>query len=270
MSTNSWQNLPQEPRWTKQRVRWICLRSCLFFLIVIAVALMVTLWKSKVQTQPLQQLSFSTDGILTEAWFVDHIRIPWQKELLSIDLEKLQKHILQISQIRTCEIQREFPNTLQIALIERQPYAKVAIAYKGQRKLLLVDESGKLFNPINYKKDFIRQLPSLAEIPNNLFSKGRIVGFPAISELLTFLKNNAPDVLQHAQYISLKHFDPYLEKKWQVVDIRLRAKFTIQFPLQAMEEGLKKLKAILRSLSNQQRKSLKKINVALTHPTIEV
>ena len=270
MSTNSWQDLPQEPRWTKQRFRLLCLRCCLLFLLMVVGAFAVTLWKSKIQTQPLQQLIFSTDGILTEAWFVDHMHIPWQKELLSIDLEKLQKNILQFSQIKTCEIQRLFPNALKISLIERKPCAKVAIAYKGQRKLFLVDETGKLFKSINYKKTFIRQLPVLSDIPANLFSKGHIAGFSAVSELLTFLKSNAPDLLQHAQYISLKHFDPYLEKKWQVVDIRLRAKFTIQFPLQSMDEGLKKLKAILRSLSSQQRRSLKKINVALTHPTIEL
>lgn len=270
MSSNSWQNLPQEPRWTQQRLRWLCLRCCLFFLLIISGALAITLWKSRIQTQPLQQLHFSTDGTLTESWFVKHVRIPWRKGLLSIDLEKLQKSILQFSQIKTCEIQRQFPNALKISLIERKPCAKIAIVYKSQRRLFFVDESGKLFKPINHKKDFVRQLPTLAMISTNLFSKGSIVGFSAISELLDFLKNNAPDLLQHAQYISLKHFDPCLEKKWQVVDIRLRAKFTIQFPLQSMEEALKKLKAILRSLSHQQRKSLKKINVALTHPTIEV
>ena len=145
----------------------------------------------------------------------------------------------------------------------------MAVALKGQRKFFLIDETGNLFNPINYKKDFIRQLPTLAGIPSNLFSKGGIVGFSAVSGLLSFLKSNAPDLLQHAQYISLKHFDPYLESKWQVVDICLRTKFTIQFPLQSMDDGLKKLKAILRSLSSKQRKSIKKINVALTHPTIE-
>ena len=269
MSTNSWQNLPQEPRWTKQRLRVFGLRCCLIFLLIIVGVLGITLWKSKIQTQPLQQLVFLTDGILTETWFVEHIQIPWQKELLSVDLESLQKNILQFSQIKSCEIQRQFPNALKIALIERKPCAKVALAIKGQRKLFLADEAGKLFKPIHYKKDFIRQLPTLAGISQNLFSKGRIEGFFAVSTLLTFLKANAPDLLQHAQYISLKHFDPYLEKKWQIVDICLRAKFTIQFPLQSMEEGLKKLKAILRSLSHRQRKSLKKINVALTHPTIE-
>ena len=91
MSTNSWQDLPQEPRWTKQRFRLLCLRCCLLFLLMVVGAFAVTLWKSKIQTQPLQQLIFSTYGILTEAWFVDHMHIPWQKELLSIDLEKLQK-----------------------------------------------------------------------------------------------------------------------------------------------------------------------------------
>lgn len=269
MSTNSWQNLPQEPRWTKQRVRALCIRCGLGFLLLVAGAFAVTLWQSRVQTQPLQQLSYATDGVLTEAWFMEHISVPWQKDLLSIDLEKLQKNILQFSQIKSAEIQRQFPNALKISLIERKPFAKLWVMFKGQRKLFLVDENGKLFNPINYKKAFVRQIPTLAGIPSNLFSKGNIVGFSAVSELLNFLKNNAPDILQHAQYISLKHFDPYLEKKWQVVDIRLQAKFTLQFPLHDVDDGLKKLKAILRSLSPQQRKSLKKINVALTHPTIE-
>lgn len=269
MSTNSWQNLPQEPRWTKQRVRLFCLRCCFVLLLIVAGAFAITLWQSRIQTQPLQQLSYATDGALTEAWFMEHVSVPWQKDLLSIDLKKLQKNILQFSQIKSAEIQRQFPNALKISLIERKPCAKLLIAYKGQRKLFLVDESGKLFKPINYKKAFVRQIPTLADIPSNLFSKGNIVGFLAVSELINFLKNNAPDLLQHAQCISLKHFDPYLEQKWQVVDIRLQAKFTLQFPLHDMDDGLKKLKTILRSLSPQQRKSLKKINVALTHPTIE-
>ena len=269
MSTHSWQNLPQEPRWTKQRLRMLCIRCCFFLLLVLAGIFVITTWSLKVQTQPLQHLLYTTDGVLTETWFVQHIHIPWGKDLLSIELEKIQKNLLQFSQIKTTEIQRQFPDTLKISLVERKPCAKVVIALKGRKKLFFVDETGRLFNPINYKKDFIRQLPTLAGITTNLFSKGSITGFSTVSEILTFLNGNAPDLLQHAQYVSLKHFDPYLEKKWQVVDIHLRAKFVIQFPLYNMDDGLKKLKAILRSLSVQQRKSLKKINVALTHPTIE-
>lgn len=269
MGTNSWQNLPQEPRWTKQRIRTLFFRCFFPCLIIVIIAIAGTLWKPGDRTQPLKKLIYTTDGVLTESWFVEHIAIPWQRELLSIDLENLQKCALQFSQIKTTEIQRQFPNTLKISIIERKPCAKIAAVVKGQRKLLFVDESGHLFKPICYKKDVVHQLPTLTDIPANLFSKGNITGFAAISKLLIFLKNNAPDLLQHTQYISLKHFDPFLEKKWQIVDIRLQARFTLQFPIHAMSDGLKKLKAILRSLSNQQRESLKKINVALTHPVIE-
>ena len=139
MSTNSWQNLPQEPRWTKQRVRTLSLRCCFTLLLIVVGSLAIILWQPQVQTQPLQQLSYATDGVLTEAWFMEHIPVPWQKDLLSIDLEKLQRSILQFSQIKSAEIQRQFPNALKISLIERKPCAKLLIAYKGQRKLFLVE-----------------------------------------------------------------------------------------------------------------------------------
>lgn len=269
MSTNSWKNLPQEPRWTKQRILGVLLRCFLCLLGAGIILFLSLLWKTKEQTQPLQKLLYTTDGLLTETWFVEHVAVPWNQALLSVDLEKLQKCILQFSQIQNVEIQRQFPNTLKIALVERKPCAKIGIKFKGQRKLLLVDSAGYLFNPLCYKKNIIQQLPTLADIQTSLFVKNAIVGFSAISELLNFLQHNAPDILQHTRYISLKHFDPLLEKKWQTVDLKLQARFIIQFPLYSMADGLKKLKAIMHALTPQQRKSLKKINVALTHPTIE-
>ena len=74
----------------------------------------------------------------------------------------------------------------------------------------------------------------------------------------------------HLRCISLQNFDPFLQNQWHCVDLEIRNAFTIVFPLTSPDVALRKLKSILKALSKNQRDALKKINVALTAPTIEL
>ena len=144
------------------------------------------------------------------------------------------------------------------------------ISKNGKKSLMLVSKEGFIFSPYGYKKEMIRLFPTISNIPTKLIVKNEIIGFSMVCKLIKFLKENAKDLLLNLHCISLEHFDPFLQSYWRFVDLKFSNSFTIVFPLESLDNALRNLKSILRSLSKNQRNSLKKINVALTAPTIEL
>lgn len=270
MSLNSWRSLPQEPRWNKQKFQRIGLRLLAFFSLVGVFCAIGFFFHPHGQTQPFKNLKFSTNGVLTETWLKSHLSMPWGKDLLSINLEKLQTRILKYPQIEEVDIRREFPDTLKIVLMERTACGKIFVLKGSKKSIRLISKEGFIFPPVGYKKEMIRLLPTISNIPQKLITKNEILGFQFVSEMIDFLKENAKDLLLNLRCISLQNFDPFLQKHWHCVDLELRNSFTIVFPLASPEKALEKLKSILKALSKNQRNSLKKINVALTAPTIEM
>lgn len=269
MSLNSWRSLPQEPRWNKQKLRRLGVRMLVVVLLASVFCAISFYFHPHSQPQPFKKLVFSTNGILTEAWLKSHLSMPWGKDLLSINLEKLQTRILRYHQIKAVDISREFPDTLKITLTERTACSKIFVLKDSEKSIRLISKEGFIFPPVGYKKEMIRLLPTISNIPQKLIIKDEILGFCFISEMIDFLKENAKDLLLNLRCISLQNFDPFLQKHWHCVDLELRNSFTIVFPLASPEKALNKLKSILNALSKKQRNSLRKINVALTAPTIE-
>ncbi len=269
MSNNSWQHLPQEPRWSKQRLRSVFLKLlCMGFVVALIVGIGL-FFTPRVPVQPLEQLKFSTNGVLDKAWLVNHVTLPWKQSLLSIDLEKLQQQILKFTQIESVNLCRDFPNTLEITLKEREAFAKLLLKNGKQSRLGLVDKNGNIFSPIKYQREVLKIYPILTGVSKKIVANNQIIGFSDIVYLLNVLKEKSPDLYAAISRVSLKHFDPFLEKKWRIVDVEIGKSWVITFPLQTPEVALNNVSVILKSLSVQQRKMLKKMNVSLTHPTVE-
>ena len=265
----SWQQLQQKPRWTWQRVRWILLRMAMAVFGITAIVAFIGWFAKKQPVQPLEKVYFSTDGVLQRTWFLSRVAIPWGKGLMSIDLEALQKKCLQCQQIESVVITRAFPNALKIRLKEQKPCAKLRLSKNGRSYVGLVSRNGVIFQPIQYTHQQLKNFITLSEIPTNLLQQGTIVGFEKVARLLQFLAQKAPDAFYGIQRVSLQHFDPFLEEKWQTVELSMRPSWTLVFPIQQLEEALSKLRSILRGLSLQQRKNLRRLNLALTHPVVE-
>lgn len=270
MNTYSWQDLPQQPSWSKQRIRelfWRCLgRGLLLGLFTAGLFLFL----KKGPQQPFEKLAFSTDGVIQEPWFTSHIDLPWHQDLLTIDLKTLQQQILRYAQIQSVTLTREYPSRLRIQLQERTPCAKFALQSGKKRTLGLVAPDGFIFTPIGHARTQLQALKTLVGIQSKFVHKQKILGFASIYALLTFFKNYAPDIWQHTTRISLKNFDPFVEKKWQTIDLLIYRTWWLTFPLENPEFSLKKLQATLRALSHPQRQLLKRIDVSFAHPTVEL
>ena len=188
---------------------------------------------------------------------------------MAIDLNDLQHRCLQYKQIEAVYITREFPNALRIQVKEHQPCVKVLLVKSGKRSVGLVSTEGVIFEPLQYGRQQLATYPTLSDVPKTLMKDGKIVGFRSVFRLLQFLNSNAPDVFQAIKKLSLRHFDPFLETKWQSIEFDIGGTWTLVFPIEQPEAALAKLRSILRSLSPQQRKNLRRLNVAATRPTVE-
>ena len=266
----SWKALQQKPRWTWQRARKVLLRTGVIIGLIAGIGF--GLWRTIEKTeiiQPLEQIFFSTDGVLQKNWFLTNIKVPFGEGLMTIDLNALQRRCLQQRQVKSVHIAREFPNALRIRVEEHQPCAKVLLSKNNRRSIGLVSEEGVIFEPLQYGRQQLATYPTLSDVPKTLMKDGKIVGFRIVFRLLQFLNSNAPDVFQAIKKLSLRHFDPFLERKWQSIEFDIGGTWTLVFPIEQPEAALAKLRSILRSLSPQQRKNLRRLNVAATRPTVE-
>lgn len=266
----SWKSLQQKPRWTWQRVRKVLLRAGVVVGLIAGIGFV--LWRTIEKTQiiqPLEKIFFSTDGVLQENWFLTNVKVPFGEGLMTIDLNALQRRCLQQRQVKSVHIAREFPDALRIQFKEHRPCTKVLLVKNGKRSVGLVSEEGVIFEPVQYDRQQIAGYPTLSDVPKTLMKDGKIVGFRSVFRLLQFLNSNAPDVFQAIKKLSLRHFDPFLEKRWQSIEFDIGGTWTLVFPLEQPEAALAKLRSILRSLSPQQRKNLRRLNVAATRPTVE-
>lgn len=237
-----------------------------------ASAIGFVLWRTIEKTdivQPLEQIFFSTDGVLQKDWFLSNVRLPFGQELMAIDLNDLQRRCLRCTQIEAVHIAREFPNSLRIQVKEHRPCVKVLLVKSGRRRVGFVSEEGVIFEPVGYDRQKFATYPTLSDVPKTLMKDGTIVGFRSVFRLLQFLNTQAPDVFQAIRGLSLRHFDPFLEKKWQNIAFDIGGTWTLVFPIEQPEVALSKVRSIFRSLSPQQRKNLRRLNVAATRPTVE-
>lgn len=270
MATNSWQHLPQDPQFNKQRFKRKLLR-CSFCVLVVMISIGVGwyfLRSIDSSVQRLEQIKFSSNGMLTEAWFRKTIPLPWKEQLLKVDLYKLQQEILRYSQVGAVEIMREFPSCIQVHIHEKQPCAKILLSQKGKRKLLLIASNGSLFSPIGYTKSILAVLPTVSGLHKDVLNQQKIVQFEVIAQFLKQLQTEAPDIYDRMSSLSLKHFDPALEEKWWILDLHLKGGLVATMPVMKASESFHKWKLIFKNLSQQQKTSLKKIDLSLSHPTL--
>lgn len=270
MTANSWKNLPQEPQFNKQKLKRliICYAIVCIFLIIFSFLGWILLKTINSSTQRLEQFQFTSDGVLTEDWFKTVISLPWNEQLMKINLKDLKQKILQYSQVESVEVIREFPSCIKVEIHEKKACAKILLLNNGKRKLFLISSKGEIFSPIAYTRSMLTILPNFSGLHKGLFANKKLIHFDAIANFIKILQTEAPDVYEYMQSISLKHFDPALDKNWWILEIHLKGGLIVVMPIINLSEALQKWKLIFNNLSLQQKASLKKIDLSLSHPIL--
>jgi len=166
---------------------------------------------------PVREIKIETDGFITDQWILDYLELNREEiDLLTLDLISLKENLMKVSQIRTAEVAREFPDTLAIFVSEREPLAKIAgVDKRGNRNLLTVDADGVVYSGVNYSKKLLRNLPYLDGIRLKRADEGgfkEVKGMDEVSKLLDEASAYAPAIYRSWMIVSLAEFPNIITK----------------------------------------------------------
>jgi len=165
-----------------------------------------TAFADSVSSDPVRELSVSTDGTLPKKWVEQTLALPKGATLMSVDLIALRNGLMAQGQVRVAVVTRRFPDMLAVTLQERFPVARVQ-AQDGQGRLrqLFVAQDGVVYEGTNYDMQMVGGLPWLDGI--RLVRQGSgfapIAGMADVSRLLSTAQIEAPHLYRTWMIVSL-------------------------------------------------------------------
>ena len=183
----------------------------------------------------IQNVTFQGNHVLNNSQILEWLGPVIGKNLISIDLVRLNKRLSEHPWVQTVSIQRIFPQGLEFELTERVPYARIK---KDQTYLL--DNSGSILSP---EKPGYGHLPLIILNDNKeqSVSNGELLKSLKIMDdfnQLSFFKNNPLEVAE-------------LVGPSRVLFKARKEGFKIQMSRDELNEGFKNFKIIQDSLEDE-------------------
>jgi hypothetical protein len=156
--------------------------------------------------QPLREVRFETDGVLTKAWLDRVLELPEGIDMMAIDIHEKKSRLEGYAQIKSVTIRRG-ADRLDIVVQERFPVVRMAIRNEsGAVRELLVDRDGYVYEGHGYDRHEIANLLYLDGVRLHRSGAGfrRLAGIDQVDELLGLARSRFP----------------HLARNWKVVDCR--------------------------------------------------
>jgi hypothetical protein len=158
---------------------------------------------------PVDQISFRTDGVLTDRWFKNWFGPLRGRTLMDLDIERIHRDLLAEDQISYAQVTRDFPGTLRVELKERQPILVLRLGSKdGQVRDWLVSADGTLYLGTEYPLSMLSLLPSLSVDPSLVRPRKegtgyeKLAGIPRVAPLLELVRREYPGIYRDWQIVS--------------------------------------------------------------------
>jgi len=183
----------------------------------------------------IQNVTFQGNHVLNNSQILEWLGPVIGKNLISIDLVRLNKRLSEHPWVQTVSIQRIFPQGLEFELTERVPYARIK-----KDQTYLMDNSGSILSP---------EKPGYGHLPLIILKDSREKGV-SNAELLNSLK-----IMDDFNQLSFFKNNP-LEVAELVGPSRVLFKarkegFKIQMSRDELNEGFKNFKIIQDSLEDE-------------------
>lgn len=224
-------------------------------------------WVSVVgPSQPLSQVTFESDGVLSENWLEKTLTLPWGTPLLSVDIHALKEQLEQKAQIQSVVVERRFPSTLNIQLKELQPVAKIVVREGLKSALYLVSEDGKVYLGEGYSKGYLSTLLFLEGVKLHKNLQGGFLpleGFQAVSHFLAQTKLYYPDLYSNWKAISCERFKGQPDALGAAFEVKTHHESVIVFSPQKPLDQLQRLEYILNYVAQNGKPLPKRIDLTL-------
>lgn len=159
-----------------------------------------------VNAAQVKEIVLRSDGVLDQRWVTRILALPEEVTLMELDIKALRAKLEAFAQVRSANVRRRFPSTLEVSLAERAPVARVnAQIGKEAPRSFLVARDGVIFPGIGFGREVRRTMPYLDGV--KLVLRGEqfrpIKGMDVIGDLLATARNEAPHLYREWRVVSL-------------------------------------------------------------------
>lgn len=214
--------------------------------------------------EDLRKVEYKTNGYISQKWLIKNKFFPPQKNLAEIDVVELKRNLESISQVRSADVIKIYPDTIRIEIKEYVPVARVAVIQNEKYEEYILSKDGFFFRPICIAQSEIQDMPYLTGIPlitsiNKIFEPYAYA--PKIFELIELAKKSIPE-----NY-----------KKWRVINVAEMGSLTLPIMLVLTADGTRiifhsndiatqidKLEYVLNYYKNEDLAMIEKIDLSLS------
>jgi cell division protein FtsQ len=176
---------------------------------------------------PVRHLALKTDGRLDAAWLVRTLALPKNASLMELDLHRLRDLLLANGQVRSAALTRNFPDTLEVRLAEREPVVRLRTDLGGgEVRTLLVAKDGVVFEGAGFDDEKLESLPwlqpaRLARVDGKIQP---LTGLPLVADLLERAQRETARLFATWEVVSLAGLESDQE-----IEVRTRSGTKIVF-----------------------------------------
>ena len=229
------------------------------------------------RAEPIRQILFETDGVLSEKWAGRTLALRPGTTLLDLSIFELKERLEASGQVRSAVVERQFPDSLKISVRERIPVARVAVQDGfGSSETLLVAPDGTLYRGRDYDRVFLKTLPYLAGVQPRKDREGRFYPLPGMELPTAFLQRiryEYPELYGALRILDLEDLQAGTDLPGAGFVARLRRYPDIRFSPAGFESQLEKLELVLADLEErirrpEDRRLIDRVDLSIDGPVV--
>jgi hypothetical protein len=227
--------------------------------------------------EPLGQIHFDTDGVLTRKWVGRTLSIRPGTTLLDLSIFELKERLEMSGQVESAVVERHFPDTLKIVLKERIPVARLAVEDGfGGIETLMVAADGTVYRGRDYDPVFEKMLPYLdgvVPVKDALGNFKPIRGMGLASEFLSISRYRFPEFYHDLRVVDLGDMQAGSELPGAGFEARCRNYPAIRFAPEGLDRQLDRLEVVLRDLNDRieearPRDAVERVDLSMDGPVV--
>lgn len=170
---------------------------------------------------PIESILFKTDGVLTEEWLRKKIGLQTGMPIMEVDIFALKKEIEETPQVEVVAVERIFPSSMRIEIIERKPLMRLmTVNASGAKRLRIVARDGTVYRGVGYSKNKLKALPYLQPYQDSDRGYLPLRGIERVVELFDLVSAAQAEFFGTWQVVSLRHFNGSTNFPGQVIEVR--------------------------------------------------
>lgn len=162
------------------------------------------------RSEPVRHVRVESDGVLGQDWVEKTLNLPKDVGMMDLDLFALRERLTAGGQVASAVLTREFPDTLEVKLVERSPVLRLRTrAGHGDVRDFLLARDGTVFLGSGYREELLESLPWLAGMKLVRAGDGfaPLDEIDRVADLLATASSHAPQLYADWRVISLARFE---------------------------------------------------------------